>query len=587
MRWFQSLSPEEMPGYEFSFAASHSGLDQRTLRTALHSVVATADAMRRIRRERPDIVHVLVGPRGSLMRKARVARCAANVGSRVVVHLHTGDIDRTLMGEPGPDAPQRRVAKLMRSASVVATLWRGPRAGMRTFAPNALWRVMANALPDTPEPDPSAPRDIDVLFAGRIGLEKGAPMLVHIAEALAATGRRISVAGALETDGVEAYEALSAAENVDMLGWLEPDDLKVVLRRSRLLVMPSLAESLPIIALEAMAAGCVVVASPLSALPELLADGRGECVTGGSAEWNSAVLSLLDDPERMARMAKASVRHTRECYGREGVLKQLRSVYAASQLDRLPAAHRAGRVDILGHGVDAVTLDEAVDRALSAVASGRGGECVNANAATLVGLRASHVLRVAFRDPLLSLADGASVVWASRQLKRPLPERVGGIDFAAALMARCAKEGIPVFLLGAHPITLDGAVGWALAQYPELRIAGVRDGYYEDPDEVAATIRDSGARVLIVGMTSPMADGFCVQFAEELQGIVTVVVGGSFEVWAGNVKRAPVWVRHIGMEWFYRLVQEPRRLMWRYASTNTIFVARVFRDALSQMCGRG
>ena len=86
-------------------------------------------------------------------------------------------------------------------------------------------------------------------------------------------------------------------------------------------------------------------------------------------------------------------------------------------------------------------------------------------------------------------------------------------------------------------------------------------------------------------MTSPVGDGFCVQYAEQFSGIVSVVVGGSFEVWAGNVRRAPQWMQRAGVEWTYRLVQEPGRLFWRYASTNTRFVVRVWLQRLSDLLG--
>ena len=586
MRWFETLDADALPGYEFSSAASHPGTEQRTLRTAWRSLLASDDVMRRIRRERPDIVHLLVGPRGSLVRKARIAKYAERRGARVVVHLHSGAIDETLMGERNADAPEAAVTRLLKGASVVATLWQGPRRGMRRYGPNALWHIVGNALPEARETSEPGERDIDVLFAGRVSKEKGSQVLVALASMLGDEGLTLTVAGVAEADGDVVWNALASSQHVDLLGWIEPEHIPELVSRARVLIMPSRTESLPIAALEAMQAGCAVVASPVGALPELLGDGRGVCVDGGPSEWTVAVRAVLADPQAAEKMGAAASRYAREHYDRAAVLGQLAEAYTSAIADTAPPTRREGRVEILGFGVDSVTVHDAVERAISAARQHEGGRCVNMNASNVANMPRSHVLRVAFRDPFLSIADGASMVWASQELKCPLPERVAGVDFGHQLLSRCAEEGVPVFLLGASADTLDATVSWAETECPGIRIVGKQDGYYDDPDAVAATIRDSGARVLLVGMTSPIGDGFCLQFADELAGIVSVVVGGSFEVWAGNVPRAPHWMRRIWMEWLFRLVQEPRRLLWRYASTNTLFIGRVLEARARRLLRR-
>ena len=118
-------------------------------------------------------------------------------------------------------------------------------------------------------------------------------------------------------------------------------------------------------------------------------------------------------------------------------------------------------------------------------------------------------------------------------------------------------------------------------------IAGDRDGYYDDSDEVASEVIESGARVLLIGMTSPLGDAFTANFPAVRDACVSVMVGGSFEVWAGTLKRAPKWMQRTGLEWAYRLAQEPGRLLWRYVSTNTIFVVRVCLERLTELAGRG
>jgi N-acetylglucosaminyldiphosphoundecaprenol N-acetyl-beta-D-mannosaminyltransferase len=240
-----------------------------------------------------------------------------------------------------------------------------------------------------------------------------------------------------------------------------------------------------------------------------------------------------------------------------------------------PGRHRAAdRRPLFGLPIDAVVLDEAVRRCMQAVADGPAIEVGVLNAAKIVLMRSNRELSDAVSSADLLLADGQSVVWASRFLREPLPARVAGIDLFTALLAAAEREDRSVYLVGATPEVLARTVAEIRRRHPRLRIAGYRDGYFADGEaaEVAAGIRATGADLLFLGMTSPKKEMFCARYGEATGARVTHGVGGAFDVLAGVVRRAPRLWQTVGMEWFYRVLQEPLRLGPRYLRTNGRFV---------------
>ncbi len=170
-------------------------------------------------------------------------------------------------------------------------------------------------------------------------------------------------------------------------------------------------------------------------------------------------------------------------------------------------------------------------------------------------------------------ADGQSVVWASRLLRDPLPERVAGIDLMHALLGLAAENGYRVFFLGARAEVLERAIERLREQHPQLAIAGARDGYFsaEEETEVCDEIRASRADILFVAMTSPRKEYFLGEHGESLGAPFVMGVGGSIDVVAGVTRRAPLLWQRLGLEWLFRLLQEPRRMFRRYAVTNARF----------------
>jgi N-acetylglucosaminyldiphosphoundecaprenol N-acetyl-beta-D-mannosaminyltransferase len=235
------------------------------------------------------------------------------------------------------------------------------------------------------------------------------------------------------------------------------------------------------------------------------------------------------------------------------------------------------RRDLLGVGLDPLTMNQAVASCTAAVEHGRYLSIGMVNAAKVVAMRRSEPLRHAVGGCGLVLADGQSVVWASRLLGAPLPERIAGIDLFSELLAQAAQHGHRVYFLGARPDTLERMLAVVSRCYPRLAVAGARHGYFRREDEaaVAAGIRRASPDLLFAGMPSPKKELFLSQYGALTRASVVHGVGGSFDVLAGLTRRAPAWCQRMGMEWLYRAKQEPLRLGRRYLTTNVQFLALV------------
>lgn len=238
------------------------------------------------------------------------------------------------------------------------------------------------------------------------------------------------------------------------------------------------------------------------------------------------------------------------------------------------------RRDLFGLPLDALTLGETVTLCMDAVEAGDQLEVGVVNAAKVVKLRRDPALRDAILGCDLIVADGQSVVWASRVLRRPLPERVAGIDLFQRLLYTAEIQGRSVYLLGARPEVLERTIARIRAQHPGLKIAGSHHGYYPDDEapSVADDINASGADLLFLGMTSPKKEIFTAMYGARSGAKVVHGVGGSFDVLAGVVRRAPRAWQRMGCEWLYRALQEPRRLGRRYLTTNVAFAGLVARE---------
>jgi len=231
------------------------------------------------------------------------------------------------------------------------------------------------------------------------------------------------------------------------------------------------------------------------------------------------------------------------------------------------------KVALFGIPIHVMTMDDAI-RVIDETIARRDRLLIGVvNAAKLVNMRRSPVLRDSVLSSHMVLADGMAVVWALRLLGRRLPERVAGIDMMLRMLKLGDDRGYRVFCLGASEEVSSLTAERIAADYPGVVIAGRHYGYFtqDGEAEVVTRIKQARADMLFVAMSPPKKEEFLARWFEELDVPVCHGVGGAFDVLAGKTKRAPLRWQRWGMEWLYRVFQEPRRMWRRYLVTNTVF----------------
>ena len=242
------------------------------------------------------------------------------------------------------------------------------------------------------------------------------------------------------------------------------------------------------------------------------------------------------------------------------------------------------RITILNTKIDNLSMHQTLQCIENSILQNKKLHHVVVNAGKMVAMQRDLKLRQSVNSCDLINADGQSVVWASRILGQPLKERVAGIDLMENLVELAYNKNFKIFFFGAKEEVVSSVVKKYKIKYSKDIIAGYRNGYFNKEDEghIAQQISDSGADILFVAISSPTKENFLYDNKETLRGVNFIMgVGGSFDVVSGLVKRAPLWMQKIGMEWFYRFAQEPKRMWKRYLIGNIKFIWMVFKSRLS------
>lgn len=243
---------------------------------------------------------------------------------------------------------------------------------------------------------------------------------------------------------------------------------------------------------------------------------------------------------------------------------------------------RTALVDLFGLEFDAATREEMVARVDEAIADGKTIWLTFINLAILVQARKNPEALQALQAADYQLCDGMGLIYASRILGKPLPEMVSGPYLLFRLLQHAERKGYSVYFLGSKKEVLEKAVVNVRARHPALKLVGYRDGYFtpREEKEVVEGIRQSGPQLLFVGMGFPFERLFLQRNRYKLNVPVCMDMGGALTVLAGIHKLAPRWVRGAGLEWFYRMSQEPGRLWKRYLITNSTFALLFMREML-------
>ena len=238
------------------------------------------------------------------------------------------------------------------------------------------------------------------------------------------------------------------------------------------------------------------------------------------------------------------------------------------------------RIAMLNTCVDPLTMEETIVKIKDFI---KNKECVQhvvINASKVNLIQQDRNLREIVNNCPLINADGQSIVWAAKKLGYYIPERVTGIDLFQRMVEDSEKEGYRVYFFGAKEEVVKKVVEIYMSKYPNLQVAGYRNGYFTEEEgiKIAKDIRDSKADILFVAFSSPKKEYWIDKYKDIMEVPFSMGVGGSFDIVAGVTKRAPRWMQKCGMEWFYRFVQEPKRMWERYIIGNFNFIQLVLKD---------
>ena len=243
-----------------------------------------------------------------------------------------------------------------------------------------------------------------------------------------------------------------------------------------------------------------------------------------------------------------------------------------------------GRIEMMGCLIDNLSMKETLQKIEAFIQSRRPHQHAAVNADKLRKASKDPELRRVINECALINVDGVPVVWASRLLGKPLKERVAGIDLFEFLVERAAERGWRVFFLGAQEEIVQAVKALYEKRFPRLQVAGYRNGYWR-PEEEASVVRliaDSRPDLLFVAISSPKKEQFLGRYQAEMRVPFAMGVGGSFDIAVGKVKRAPMWMRQCGLEWFFRFLQEPRRMFKRYFIDGTYFFWLLLKELLGK-----
>lgn len=240
------------------------------------------------------------------------------------------------------------------------------------------------------------------------------------------------------------------------------------------------------------------------------------------------------------------------------------------------------KITFLGVPLHVSSLYETREVIRKSVYEGKVIQHVVVNVAKLVNLRSDEQLRNSVLSCDIINIDGMGVVLGARLLGYKVSERVAGIDLFLSLIEMAAEERFPVFLLGAKEDVVSDVVHKLGQRHPDLIVAGYHHGYFWDDEvEVVEKIKKSGAKLLFVAITSPKKENFINRWKDSLGVNFVMGVGGAFDVVAGRVNRAPLWMQRFALEWLYRIYQEPRRMWKRYFLTNSIYMFLLLKEYFS------
>ena len=243
------------------------------------------------------------------------------------------------------------------------------------------------------------------------------------------------------------------------------------------------------------------------------------------------------------------------------------------------------KINICGINIDKYTFDEVVETIIHQALTGKIPEyVVTPNAQHILTLQKDTHFREIYQKAFLVVPDGVSLLWAAKFLQTPLNGRINGTDLFEKLCAIAPEKGLKIFLLGGRPGAAEKAKEILQARHPGINIVGTHCppyGFESQPAQlelINSQIKAAAPHILFVGLGAPKQEYWIYNHYQELKVPISIGIGVSFELVADMVKRAPVWMQKMGLEWFFRLIVEPRRLWQRYIMGNPQFIWLVLKQ---------
>tara|TARA_B100000925_G_scaffold284748_1_gene260152 strand:+ start:445 stop:1188 length:744 start_codon:yes stop_codon:yes gene_type:complete len=243
------------------------------------------------------------------------------------------------------------------------------------------------------------------------------------------------------------------------------------------------------------------------------------------------------------------------------------------------------RIKFLNCNLDLLTMEETVKYIDDKIQKKTFIQQVVINVAKLVNLQNDKELFKSVNDSHLINIDGMGVIYGAKFLNLGIKKehKVSGIDLFFNLLQLSEKKNYKVFLLGATDEVINSTYSKLKFEYPKLDIVGFHNGFFwEKEEEVVTKIKNSAAQLLFVAITSPKKENFINKWKKALNVNFVMGVGGTFDIVSGKTKRAPLWMQNSGLEWFYRIIQEPKRMWKRYLITNSIYLYLIFKEKLKK-----
>lgn len=242
------------------------------------------------------------------------------------------------------------------------------------------------------------------------------------------------------------------------------------------------------------------------------------------------------------------------------------------------------KVNILGVNVDRLNLSDSISKMESAILNGEKMRIAVTPVNCILWAQKDPALNRIYNSADMVTADGVPLIWASKWLGEPIRGRVTGLDLLPEFSKIAAEKGFRFFFLGAGPGVAEKLRDVLTSKYPELQIAGTYSPPYsksfseEENHKMINLVNQSNADVLWVSLTAPKQDFWIAEHFERLNINIAIGVGAAFDVVAGNIKRAPIWMQKAGLEWFFRLLKEPGRLAKRYLVEAPMFIPLIIKQ---------